>query len=128
MSLHASLVVKKGKGPVIMNFLALASALGPPFVPEGQKSAWALYTVLTRDSEQRSDLQSWLKEAGIPNVIYYAKPLHLQPVFESLGYKKGNFPVAEASADRVMSLPMHPYLSRQEQDRICEVISDKAKR
>jgi len=101
------------------------SMLHAPCVPEGYKSAWALYTVLAMDSEQRSDLQSRLKEAGIPSVVYYGRPLHMQPVFEPLGYKQGDFPVAETSAERVLSLPMHPYLTREEQDRICRCLSGR---
>ncbi|WP_363330969.1 DegT/DnrJ/EryC1/StrS family aminotransferase [Desulfonatronospira sp.] len=101
-----------------------SSALVPPFVPQGYNSAWALYTVLAMDSEQRSDLQTRLKNAGIPSVIYYGRPLHLQPLFEPLGYRQGDFPVAEDCASRCFSLPMHPYLSWQEQERICEVIRD----
>ena len=105
----------------------LSSDISPPAMPEGHKSAWALYTVLTRGKEQRSALQTELKEQGIPSSIYYGQPLHLQPLFQPLGYHKGDFPVAEDRADRVLSLPMHPYLSFDEQDRICEVIRDKAK-
>jgi dTDP-4-amino-4,6-dideoxygalactose transaminase len=62
-----------------------------------------------------------LKEAGIPTAIYYPKPLHLQTAFASLGYKKGDFPISEEYAERIFSIPMHPYLSQREQQKIAEV-------
>lgn len=102
----------------------LSSVIIPPAVPEGRKSAWAVYTVLTRDSEHRSALQTALKEQGIPSVVYYGRPLHLQPLFEPLSYRNGDFPVAEDSADRVLSLPMHPYLEQEDMERVVSVVKD----
>lgn len=99
-----------------------SSALVPPLVPEGQKSAWALYTLLASNGEEREKLQSALKQEGIPTVVYYGRPLHLQPVFEPLGYRQGDFPVAEDCASRCFSLPMHPYLEQEEMERVAEVI------
>jgi UDP-2-acetamido-2-deoxy-ribo-hexuluronate aminotransferase len=59
-----------------------------------------------------------LKAKGIPTAVYYPKCLHEQPVFASLGYHLGDFPVSEQAAREVLSLPMHPYLSEEEQDRV----------
>ena len=96
-----------------------------PVVPQDYKSAWAQYSLLAHDEQQRTAIQSRLKEAGIPTAIYYPKPLHLQSAFSSLGYKKGDFPVSEDCAQRIFSLPMHPYLSEEDQERIVEVIEKK---
>ena len=63
-----------------------------------------------------------LKAAGIPTAIYYPKSLHLQTAFANLGYNKGDFPISEDSADRIFSLPMHPYLAEGDQSKIAEVI------
>jgi len=82
-----------------------------PKLVEGNTSVWAQYTILT---EEPAKLQADLKEAGIPSVSYYAVPLHLQPVFTDLGYKKGDFPVTEKVASQCLSLPMNPYLSEEE--------------
>lgn len=49
----------------------------------------------------------------IPTAVHYPVPLHLQPVFAGLGFWKDSFPVSEAAVDRVMSLPMHPYLKEE---------------
>ena len=82
-----------------------------PVIPRGFTSAWAQYTVVARDSAARTAFQSRLKDAGVPTMIYYPKPLHVQGAFAGLGYRIGDFPVSEDSCDRVFSLPMHPYLA-----------------
>ena len=64
-----------------------------------------------------------LKEKDIPSVSYYSVPLHLQPVFENLGHKVGDFPVAEKVAIQCLSLPMSPYLSEDDQTKVIDGIS-----
>lgn len=102
--------------------LKAAKSLVTPAVPLGLKSVWAQYSLLAKDEDHRSTLQARLKDAGIPTAIYYPKPLHLQTAFASLGYRKGDFPVSENCAGRIFSLPMHPYLKREEQERIAEIL------
>jgi dTDP-4-amino-4,6-dideoxygalactose transaminase len=63
-----------------------------------------------------------LKNADIPTAIYYPKPLHLQTAFSYLGYEKGSMPVSEHVADRIFSVPMHPYLTEEEQVAIVDCI------
>jgi len=94
-----------------------------PLLPEGYKSVWAQYSILARDENHRSNLQEALKQENIPTAIYYPKPLHLQTAFSSLGYKEGDFPVSEDCANRIFSIPMHPYLEIKDQERIAEIIS-----
>lgn len=98
----------------------LSAVVETPWVPEGLTSAWAQYSIL---SEQRASLMAALKAERIPSAIYYAKPLHLQGAFAHLGYQEGDFPVAERTSQRILSLPMHPYLSDEEIDRIVDVIT-----
>jgi len=64
-----------------------------------------------------------LKTADIPTAIYYPKPLHLQTAFAGLGYKLGDFPISEDCANRIFSLPMHPYLTENEQKEISDILS-----
>jgi UDP-2-acetamido-2-deoxy-ribo-hexuluronate aminotransferase len=94
-----------------------------PAVPQGVKSVWAQYAILARDENHRSRLQVGLKEAQIPTAIYYPKPLHLQIAYQSLGYLKGDFPVSEDCSQRILSLPMHPYLSPAAQAQIAHRIA-----
>ncbi len=91
-----------------------------PQIPSDYLSAWAQYSVLAKDAEHRTAVQDKLKEADIPTAIYYPKPLHLQKAFASLGYQKGAFPVSEDCASKIFSLPMHPYLKEEDQERICK--------
>lgn len=97
--------------------------LSTPTVPPGYKSVWAQYSLLAADQEWRTKMLAHLQEGSIPTAIYYPKPLHLQTAFAGLGYKLGDFPVSENSADRVFSLPMHPYLLEEEQKRIAEILN-----
>ncbi len=86
-----------------------------PFIAEECTSVYAQYTIQV---ENRESFLQFMGEAGIPTAVHYPIPLHLQPVFRGYGYKKGDFPVSEKIAERVTSLPMHPYLSEQDQDTI----------
>jgi len=97
----------------------LADFVKVPRIPEGFRSAWAQYSVLT---DKREYFIERLKEAGIPFAVYYPKPLHLQTALSHLGYRKGDFPVSESVSERIFSLPMHPYLEREEQIKIVNAI------
>jgi len=94
----------------------------PPYIPAGYKSAWAQYSILAKNEKHRSTLQAKLKDAGVPTAIYYPKPLHLQTAFAYLGYRQGNFPISEDCASRIFSLPMHPYLPGEDQQRIARLL------
>jgi UDP-2-acetamido-2-deoxy-ribo-hexuluronate aminotransferase len=63
-----------------------------------------------------------LGERGIPSAIYYERALHLQPALSGLGFAAGDFPCAEEASERVLSLPMGPYLSEQDQDRVIATV------
>ncbi len=104
--------------------LQSAADIQPPVVPVSYLSAWAQYSILAKDGPHRDELQKQLKEAGIPTAVYYPKPLHLQTAFSYLGYQTGDFAVSEESAGRIFSLPMHPYLSEEEQQKIVETIGN----
>jgi len=99
----------------------LSQALGirTPFIAEGNTSVYAQYTILCEEPET---IQHHLNEKEIPSVSYYAVPLHLQPVFVGLGYEKEDFPVAEGIAGQCLSLPMSPYLSNSDQEKVVETI------
>jgi UDP-2-acetamido-2-deoxy-ribo-hexuluronate aminotransferase len=105
------------------DLIAGQASLVTPFIPQEMKSAWAQYSVLAKNSINRQAMIQKLKEASIPTAIYYPKPLHLQTAFEFLGYKEGQFPVSEDCARRIFSLPMHPYLKKEDQERIVGIIN-----
>ena len=99
--------------------LAKASDLIVPSVPNGWRSAWAQYTLGT---PRRDAAMAALRQAEIPTMVYYPKPLHVQTAFAGLGYAAADFPESMAASSRVMSLPMHPYLDAATQDRIIDAV------
>ncbi len=90
-----------------------------PKVMPGNTHVYAQYTIRVAD---RDALGSKLREAGIPTAVYYPKCLHEQPVFESCGYRCGDFPVAEKAAKEVISLPMHPFLTESQQKTVADAV------
>ncbi len=90
-----------------------------PFIEMHNHSVYAQYTVEVAD---RSKIERGMKERGIPTAVHYPVPLHLQPVFSSLGYQEGDFPQSEAAARRVLSLPMHPYLTEAQQQEVVNAL------
>lgn len=88
---------------------ALYDVVSVPAVPEGLASAWAQYSILV-PGHGRDAVIAKLREAGVPSMIYYPKPLHLQEAYADLGYGVGDFPASEQAAHDIMSLPMHPYM------------------
>ncbi len=91
-----------------------------PIAPNGT-SVYAQYTI---EVEERSRVIEELKARGIPTAVHYPRPLHLQPVFRAEGGGTGQFPVAEALATRVVSLPMHPYLVDEDQVRVIDALAN----
>ncbi len=98
-----------------------------PHIPEGYTSSWAQFSILASSLLERSQIMKNLTDKKIPNVIYYRIPLHLQKVFKKLGYKKGDFPISENIANKIFSIPMHPYLQKEQQDKIIEVLNNAKK-
>ena len=94
-----------------------------PYVPEDYTSSWAQYSILSESLDKRNSIIEYLSSKDIPSMIYYRIPLHLQKVFKSLNYNKGDFQKSEKASDSVLSLPMHPYLSKKDQDKVIEAIN-----
>ncbi|QDZ00536.1 DegT/DnrJ/EryC1/StrS family aminotransferase [Nitratireductor mangrovi] len=99
---------------------ALAGSFEVPHIPDGLKSVWAQYTLKTASKQARAELQEKAQKAGIPTVIYYPVPLHRQRAYDNYPSDPAGMNVTDDLADRVLSLPMHPYLSSQVQQRIVE--------
>jgi UDP-2-acetamido-2-deoxy-ribo-hexuluronate aminotransferase len=79
------------------------------------------YTIQVSDGK-RDQLKAFLQENGIPSMVYYPIPLHLQPAYTQFGYRKGEFPVAETLCNTVLSLPIHTEMDPQEQAFIIEKV------
>jgi dTDP-4-amino-4,6-dideoxygalactose transaminase len=100
----------------------LKGVVKTPVVPQGFYSSWAQYTIQLPDKECRVKLQEALKAKDIPTAIYYPIPMHRQTAFNYLEKEMNQCPVSDHLADTVLSLPIHPYLSDEDQDLICDII------
>lgn len=98
-----------------------ATELEIPFVPEWADPVWHLYVVRT---PERAALQRHLNERGIGTLIHYPIPPHLQQAYANLNHSQGDFPVAEAMADAVLSLPMWPQLSMQSAGQVLAALHE----
>jgi dTDP-4-amino-4,6-dideoxygalactose transaminase len=95
--------------------------IAPPLVPENYEHVFHQYTVRV---EQRDALQQALSSRNISSAVYYPVPLHLQPLYSSLGHKPGDFPHAEHAAKEVISLPMYPELRPEQITRVAETVAE----
>ena len=97
-----------------------------PIIPEGFGSSWAQYTIQLPTEEKRNALQAALKEAGIPSMVYYPKPMHQQTAFQDaqciMHNEQLNCDVAEKLCRTVLSLPMHPYMEPSDIEHICSTL------
>ena len=93
-----------------------------PLIPEGFRSSWAQYTVQLPEGVVRSDLQAALKAEDIPTMVYYPKPMHLQGAFEGTDSSDADCPVTECLCKTVLSLPMHPYLRKEDVGTVAEML------
>lgn len=97
----------------------LEEVVRTPRVSPDRTSVWAQYTI---EVDDRDAMQKALGGASIPTAVHYPVPLHLQPVFAGLGVSLGSLPHAERAAQRVVSLPMHPYLSGQSIRQVADAV------
>lgn len=104
---------------VYNNILKDISDIILPKLADGCTHAYHLYVIRT---EKRDELQSFLKEHGIGTLIHYPVPIHLQEAYKGLGYKEGDFPIAEMMAKEVLSLPVYIGLTQDDQEHVANTI------
>lgn len=103
-------------------FTEASSHIVTPYIEPHNTSVYAQYTIQVED---RDALQQTLQAKGVPSAVHYPVPLNLQPAFASLSKPAGSFPVSDAVAGKVMSLPMHPYLTESDMKRIVAAVCNK---
>ena len=101
---------------------ALADAVTVPRVAKSSTSVWAQYTIQLPDGVNRKQFAAVLRGMGVPTMVYYEKPMHKQRAYCAYPVLEGGLPVSERISEKVISLPMHPYLDIATQDRIIESV------
>ena len=99
----------------------LSDIVKTPQVDENNISIFNQYTIVVKD---RNRVQEILNKSNVGNVVYYPVPLHLQECFEDLGHKKGDFPISETLSEEVLSIPVFPELTKDEQDYVINKIKE----
>ena len=102
-----------------LNKLSKVEDLIMPFKLEGANPNWHLFVV---QSSRRDSLQKYLAENGVGTLIHYPVPPHLSDAYQDLGFKKGDFPISESLANRVLSLPIGPHMSLNEAEEVANAI------
>ncbi|QIL78129.1 DegT/DnrJ/EryC1/StrS family aminotransferase [Hymenobacter sp. HDW8] len=98
------------------------SGLRVPHRDANSSHVFHQYTLTLEKAPQRDQLQEYLGQRGVPSMVYYPVPVHMQPAYAYLGYPAGQFPVAEQLCRTVLSLPIHPMLTEAQQDYIITTI------
>lgn len=101
--------------------------LALPLVKDGFISSWAQYTVQLPESVDRNALQAKLKEQGIPTMVYYMKPMHVQGAFAGTDSADVDCPVTDKLCNTVLSLPMHPYLTQDDVTKVTNTLKEAMK-
>ena len=110
---------RRQKADTYRELFADAEGIIIPYEPSWSRAVYHLYVIRVED---RTKLQQHLKAADIGTGIHYPIPLHLQNAYRSLGYQKGDLPVTEEVAGEILSLPMYPGLTRNEQESVVESV------
>lgn len=100
----------------------LREVVKTPTIPEGYYSSWAQYTLTLDNKAQRDGLQAHLKAQGIPSMVYYPTAMHKQTAYKDNPFVLGSCNTTEALCEQVLSLPIHPYISTEELDTVCQAV------
>ena len=95
-----------------------------PVIRDGYVSSWAQYTLRLSETVDRAALQTYLKEHGIPTMVYYMKPMHSQKAFAGTYSENAMCPTTEILCNTVLSLPLSPYITESEIEEVVRGISE----
>lgn len=116
--------LRRSRANLYDQLLSQIDGIEPPCVGEHSRPSVNYYTIRLKDSRlNRDELRKHLETKGIQTAVYYPLSLHLQEVYESLGYKPGDFPQSELAQEQVLSLPMYPELSQRQIEEVVSAIS-----
>lgn len=106
---------RRAAAKVYADLLADLEGVRVPTARSGNEDVWHLYVIQV---DHRDEVLARLNAAGVGAALHYPTPLHLTDAYSNLGYKRGEFPVSEAAAGRILSLPMFPHLMAEQQERV----------
>jgi len=112
-------IAKRRKNAELYTKALRGSDVITPSEPAGYRHVYYLYVVR---SKRRDALQKHLASKGIGTMVHYPIPIHMQPAYKKMGWKKGDFPAAERSASEILSLPMYPELRKEEMEEVSEAV------
>lgn len=112
----------KDRQRIASQYLHLLNNVGDIILPQTVENATHSYHLFVIRTKKRNELQQFLTDNGIGSLIHYPIPPHLQEAYHHLGYKKGDFPIAEEMAETCLSLPMYPYLTETQIIEVCDTI------
>lgn len=95
-----------------------------PLHSETDRSAWAQYTLKASSEQRRDEVKKKLEDAGVPVMIYYPRPMHLQTAYKYMGHKEGDFPVSEKLCKVSFSLPFHAYVTEEQVKMIADILKE----
>jgi len=119
---EAEIVARDAAAARYADALADLAGVAAPVVPDGARSVWAQYTVRFETHDLRERARETLKAAGVPSVVYYPSPLHVQRAYADAPRDPEGLPAAEAACRTALSLPMHADLSPEDQDRVLDAL------
>ncbi len=96
----------------------------PASTPKGDRNVYHIYAVRVADRER---VRQGMVDAGVGVGMHYPVPVHLQPTFAEFGYKKGDFPIAEAMADETLSLPLYAEMTAEQRDTVCAALAEQVR-
>ncbi|MGI6635188.1 MAG: DegT/DnrJ/EryC1/StrS family aminotransferase [Christensenellales bacterium] len=101
---------------------ALGNSVVTPTILPGFLSSWAQYTIRLKNQSERNAVQQYLKEQGIPSMVYYPKGLHQQTAYQDMNLRDEDYPNTTLATQTVLSLPMHPYLEKQDVEKVANAV------
>jgi dTDP-4-amino-4,6-dideoxygalactose transaminase len=93
-----------------------------PVTAPGNAHVWHVFAILCEGRQVRDDLQTYLAEQGVPTIIYYPVPLHLQRCYADQNWRAGDYPATESVASRILPLPMYPELTEAQVDHVIQSV------
>ena len=92
-------------------------------LPDENQDEFNTYHTFVIQTDKRDELKEYMYNNGVETLVHYPTPIHLQPAANYLSYKRGSFPVTENQVNKILSLPIHQFLKKEEIEKIIKLIN-----